>query len=452
MPPILKEVQNEKKEIDEILEKIKEIAEKEVMKFSIEDLKEAKGSFFKIPINITNDDFKKKLINEIYDFIRNNGYQIVFRIGEENKKPMLYVGKSYAREINYFSPPKDILQSFVDDAIKDKKLTGKGYELYANPNIGILAKVNNGEVEDATILSGASISIPLRTGTFELGKLEKGGWVIPPGRKGFSELRQVYPNSFSSSTSPHPWSIFNLMGSAKIPFKGTEKLHFRSYIYPGFIGEAPLGSEAGILDDLYNQTTAGCLFVGEGSFYALKRKGGYITGTDAEIRKKDIGLLLKTGELELEKIEIGTKLRMRNGEWAILSKDQYGNEVWLDENGYYVSFDSINFDWNLQDIPQIIWKPPEFGESRFINKDTAGRKIFIDSKSYYIVEKDDVVQIVIYPDRYNLYANSKNKIKSEIERYLDGKGLQIMEEKVGVIDQAIKLSQLTPASINIEIK
>ncbi|MEM3771502.1 MAG: hypothetical protein QXW80_04240 [Candidatus Micrarchaeia archaeon] len=455
MPPMLKEIQNEREEINKILGKIKEIAERKVTEFSIKDLEDAKGSFFKIELNIKNDNFKKKLINEVYDFIRENGYQIVFRLGEESNKSILYIGKSYAREINYFLPSKDIIQGFIDDAIKRKNLTGKGYELYANPNMGILVKVKDGEIEDVTILSGASISIPLRTGTFQLGQLEKGGWVIPAGRKGFSEIREQYPNSFSSPNSPYPWSIFNLMGSAKISFKGTEKLHFRSFIYPGFIGEAPLGSEAGILDDLYNQTTAGCLFVGEGSFYAIKKGNKYITGTDEEIRKKDVGVLLHNGELNLEPLEIGTRLRMRNGEWATLSLDQYNNQVWLDENGYYVPFDSINFDWDSKEMPQIVWKPPEFGESKFINNEISNKQIYIDDKRYYIVERDDKLQVVIYPQRYYTKGKDTKQLKEEIQNslstLLSKRDLEISEDEIKNLDHAIKIAQLTPIMINIDI-
>ncbi|MCX8202342.1 MAG: hypothetical protein N3G74_00855 [Candidatus Micrarchaeota archaeon] len=436
------------KEIQRVKEEVREIAGKPVESFTVDDLANAKGAFFRVPLSINEREFKKRLLAELYVFARENSYSLVFRIGEENGKAVLYVNKSYAREIAFFLPDREVIQSFVGNAISSKNLTGKGYELYANPNMGFIALVYNGKVEEVSVLSGSSISVRLKTGKFVLGGLEKGGWNIPPTRKEFIEFAKEPENkgSFSSSTTPYPESIFNLMGSGKMQFSGTEKLHFRSLIYPGFKGEVPLGSEAGIIDDLYNQTTAGCLFIGEGSFYVVKRGEGFLLGADMNTREKDIGMLIKKGEVQLEELPIGTQLRMRNGKYATLSEDKYGNKVWLDENRYYVPFDSISFDWDAEDMPQVIWKPPEYGKSKFINAQTAGRNLYIDTQSYYIMEKEDSIQVVVYPDRYNIAEkNISDKIKSEINR----KGRMLEENDLKMLERAFIISQLLPFVINI---
>ncbi|MCS7109366.1 MAG: hypothetical protein NZ903_01050 [Candidatus Micrarchaeota archaeon] len=443
-----------KEEIERIKGLVEKIAEKKPADFNLKDLDNSKGAFFIIPLIYNDQDFKKKLLRELYEFSRKNSYHLVFRIGMYDRGEVLFVNKSYATEIHFFLPEKEIIQSFVNEAIRKKKLDGKGKELYANPTMGFIALVNEGKVEEVAPLSGSSISVQLKTGRFTLGPLEKGSWFIPDGRVKDFELiakSQKYSSSFLSPKNPKNFSIYNLMGSAKMSFHQTEKLHFRTFIYPGYRGEIPVGSEAGIIDDIYNQTTAGCLFIGEGSFYVVKKGEGFLLGADIKTREKDIGMLIKNGEVQLEELPIGTQLRMRNGKYATLSEDKYGNKVWLDENGYYVPFDSISFDWDAEDMPQVIWKPPEYGKSKFINAQTAGRNLYIDIQSYYIMEKEDSIQVVVYPDRYGIAeANRKVQLFHDFNSLIKQRELKIVSDQ-SIIDNAFQIAKIVPVSIFINI-
>jgi hypothetical protein len=436
------------KEIKEIMEKI---ASGNIDK--IGGISSFKGSFYEIDISYLEQEQKKKLLERLNKYAVENNLNLVLRVGGGN----LYIGKSYAREIAFLKPSKEEVQEIINKEIENGNLTGKGIEIYANPNIGIMVKIKDGEVQKIVPVSGASINIEIEPGIYTLNSLEHGGWSLTEeAKKNFAEFIKKYPESFKNG-NPLPPSMFNLMGTAKISFKGTKKIHFRLMIYPGTLHELPLGSEAGIVDDRYDQTTAGCLYIGEGKFYALKKNGNYVTGRDTNIRKKDIGLLLKNGELEREELELGTQIKMRNGKYATLSLDRHGNQVWLDENGVYVPFNRYNFDFDDLTMPQIVFMPPEYGKSEIVNKEIEGKRLYIDNKLYYISnisknEDEKTLSIIIFPDRHNMLNNQqKREIEKRINEELKEKGYKIADEYKEQIQEVITLAQIMPVKIDINL-
>lgn len=421
------------------------------------DISKFKGSFYPIDVSSLSLDQKKKLIDELYNYAITNNIPMVLRITND----YLYLGRSYAREVAYFKPPVEVVQNFIDQAIEKGYLKGKELEFYANPNMGILVKVRDGKVEKIVTVSSSNVETSFKSGVYTLDKLEKGGWGIPSNLKDtiYSSFISKYPDSFNKYGNPHPWSMFNLMGSGKIPFEDLNKLHFRALIYPGTLHELPLGGEAGIKDDRYDQTTRGCLYIGEGSFKILKTKDGKIvTGQDTEIRKKDIGILIKKGDIIAEDLELGTTVKMRNGKIATLSLDKYGNQVWLDEDGIYVPFNSYNFDFNEPGMPQIVFMPPEFGKSEIISKEAEGKRLYIDNKLYYTTKVkneagDESLSVFIFPDRYGMLTDQeKRKIKNEILNNIKQEGGVLDKKQIEGLDILIRYAQIVPVNLtNINI-
>lgn len=414
--------------------------------------KNFEGSFYRYPLPSSIN--KKDLLGEVNKFVQTNGLNLVVRVGED----ALFIGKSYAREIAFFKPPTEAIQSFVNSAIKSKSLTGEGYELYANPSMGIIAKIREGKVQKVFPVSGASIDVEtkIRVGSFSLKSLELGGWGIPgSSMKLYRSFISRYPESYKGSNSPHPYSMFNLMGTAKMEFyTGGEKLHFRALVYPGTLHELPLGTEAGITDDIYNQTTHGCLFVGEGSYKMLvDKKGQPVSGNDSSVRSKDVGVLLHSGKLRAENIEIGTELKMRNGGYATLSSDSYGNQVWFDENGLYVPFDAVNFDWNSPDMPQIVFMPPKYGDSEIINSRMAKKTLFVDDRNHFEYISNGKVSVFLFPDRHGIMAkgNKVEKTEKATLSELTQNSIKLTKEQKELLRESIMLSQVSPTRINFDI-
>jgi hypothetical protein len=420
------------------------------------DPSEFKGSFIPVDVSSLSLEQKKKLLEELQEYAIDNNLPVVLRITDK----YLYIGRSYAREVAYFKPPKEVIQQLINDAIEKGFLKGKGLEFYANPNMAILVRMRDGEIEKIVPVSASNVEISFKRGVYSLGKLEIGGWSIPENVKGlYSLFVQNHPESFRNG-NPLPYSMFNLMGTAKISFNGMEKFHFRLVIYPGTLHELPLGSEAGIKDDRYNQTTRGCLFIGEGSFKVLMTKDGrIITGEDIEIRKQDIGLLIKKGEIIAKDLELGAELKMRNGKTATLSLDKYGNQVWLDEDGIYVPFDSYNFDFNAAGMPQIVFMPPEYGKSEIVNKEAEGKRLYIDNKLYYIARVkndsgDETLSVFIFPDRYGLLnEKGKAKLRDSILSDIKKEGGVLDSEQIKGLDLLIRYAKIAPINItDINIK
>jgi len=413
------------------------------------------GSFGSIGgISSLSLEQKKKLLEELQEYAIDNNLPVVLRITDK----YLYIGRSYAREVAYFKPPKEVVQQLIKDAIEKGFLKGKGLEFYANPNMAILVEIRDGEIEKIVPVSASNVEISFKPGIYTLGSLEKGGWGIPENVKGlYSSFIKDYSESFRNG-NPLPHSMFNLMGTAKISFNGAEKIHERRVIYPGTRHELPLGAEAGIKDDRYNQTTRGCLYIGEGSFKVLMTNDGrIITAEDIEIRKQDIGLLIKKGEIIAKDLELGTELKMRNGKTATLSLDKYGNQVWLDEDGIYVPFDSYNFDFNATGMPQIVFMPPEYGKSEIVNKEAEGKRLYIDNKLYYIARVknesgDETLSVFIFPDRYGLLnEKEKAKIKEDIVNKIEKEGMELNSEQKAQLTKAVQISQIAPVRININL-
>jgi len=416
------------------------------------------GSFGSIGgISSLSLEQKKKLLEELQEYAIDNNLPVVLRITDK----YLYIGRSYAREVAYFKPPKEVVQQLINDAIEKGFLKGKGLEFYANPNMAILVEIRDGEIGKIFPVSASNVEISFKPGVYTLGSLEKGGWGIPDNLRAslYSSIIKDYSESFRNG-NPLPYSMFNLMGTAKISFNGMEKFHFRLIIYPGTLHELPLGSEAGIKDDRYNQTTRGCLFIGEGSFKVLMTKDGrIITADDIEIRKQDIGLLIKKGEIIAKDLELGTELKMRNGNTATLSLDKYGNQVWLDEDGIYVPFDSYNFDFNAPGMPQIVFMPPEYGKSEIVNKEAEGKRLYIDSKLYYIARVKnesggETLSVFIFPDRYGLLnEKEKAKLRDSILSDIKKEGGVLDSEQIQGLDLLIRYAKIAPINItDINIK
>ncbi len=441
---------------EQVLEKLKPIL-RQISKLKASKLFELgknkfKGSFYEYDLPTKTD--KKELLNTVNKFIQENNLNLVIRITENS----LFIGKSYAREIAFFKPPVEVIQSFVNDAIEKNLLTGEGYELYANPNMGIIARIYNGKVQRVFPVSGASINVEtkIRVGSFQLKNLELGGWGIPGSSiKYYRSFIARYPESYKSQNSPYPYSMFNLMGTGKMEFYGGgEKLHFRSLVYPGTLHELPLGTEAGIIDDIYNQTTHGCLFVGEGKYKMLvDKKGELISGRDSSVRKEDIGVLVHSRKIRAEDIELGTELKMRNGGYATLSLDSYGNQVWLDENGLYVPFDAVNFDWNSPEMPQVVFMPPKYGESEIVNSDLAGKKLFVDDRNHFEYVSNGKLSVFLFPDRYGLMAEGDKieRIEKTIISELTKNSIRLTKEQKDLLRESIMLSQVDPTRINFDI-
>jgi hypothetical protein len=414
-----------------------------------------KGSFIPFDVSLSLDK-KKELLEELQEYAIDNNLPVVLRITDK----YLYIGRSYAREVAYFKPPKEVVQQLINDAIEEGFLKGKGLEFYANPNMAILVRIRDGEIEKIVPVSASNVEISFKPGVYTLGSLEKGGWGIPDNlRSLYSSFIEDYPESFRNG-NPLPYSMFNLMGTAKISFNGAEKIHFRIVIYPGTRHELPLGAEAGIKDDRYNQTTRGCLYIGEGSFKVLMTKDErIITAEDIEIRKQDIGLLIKKGEIIAKDLELGTELKMRNGKTATLSLDKYGNQVWLDEDGIYVPFDSYNFDFDAPGMPQIVFMPPEYGKSEIVNKEAEGKRLYIDNKLYYIARVknesgDETLSVFIFPDRYGLLnEKEKAKLRDSILSDIKKEGGILDNEQIQGLDFLIRYAKIAPINItNINIK
>lgn len=440
--------EEKKKEAIETIKKIMKTKPTEL------DPSDFKGSFIPFGVSLSLEQ-KKKLLEELQEYAIDNNLPVVLRITDK----YLYIGRSYAREVAYFKPPKEVVQQLINDAIEKGFLKGKGLEFYANPNMAILVRMRDGEIEKIVPVSASNVEISFKPGVYTLGSLEKGGWGIPDNLRAslYSSFIKDYPESFRNG-NPLPYSMLNLMGTAKISFNGMEKFHFRLIIYPGTLHELPLGAEAGIKDDRYNQTTRGCLYIGEGSFKVLMTKDGrIITGEDIEIRKQDIGLLIKKGEIIVKDLELGTELKMRNGKTATFSLDKYGNQVWLDEDGIYVPFDSYNFDFNAPGMPQIVFTPPEYGKSEIVNKEAEGKRLYIDSKLYYIARVknesgDETLSVFIFPDRYGLLNDKeKAKIKEDIVNKIEKEGMELNSEQEAQLTKAVQISQIAPVRININL-